>query len=199
MADPRAATARQLANIETATGTTVDQWTAWARAAGKVKHGEILNWLKAEHGLTHGNANALAHAVRENAAGGPASDADLLAAQYAGGKAALRPLHDRLVTLARGLGEDVEVVVQKTGVSLRRQRQFALIEAPSARRIRLGLNLKGNESTGRLRANSRDVQPQHRSAGPPRRRRRGRRLDRRGLPGGRLSAQTPRRPAPSDA
>ncbi len=152
MADPRTATARQLANIETATGTTVSQWTAKAHSAGKAEHGEILNWLKVEHDLTHGNANALAHAVRENAAGGPASDDDLLAAQYAGGKAALRPLYEQLVALARGLGEDVEVVVRKTGVSLRRQRQFALIEAPSARRLRLGLNLKGIEPTERLRS-----------------------------------------------
>lgn len=152
MADPATAAATQLANIEAATGTTVAEWTARARAAGKAAHGEILGWLKAEHGLTHGNANALAHAVRRAEAGGPAAPDDLLSAQYSGGKAALRPVHDVVVALARGLGDDVQVVVQKTGVSLRRRRQFALVEVPSAKRVRLGLNLKGAEPTERVRA-----------------------------------------------
>jgi len=144
--------ATQLANIETATGSTVSQWTEKARDAGKAKHGELLTWLKSEHGLTHGNANALAHAIRQNEAGGPSGADDLLAAQYHGRKAALQPIHDHLVSLACGLGDDVEVVVQKTGVSLRRKRQFALLEVPSAQRVRLGLNLKSAEPTERLRA-----------------------------------------------
>jgi hypothetical protein len=152
MADPASATATQLANIEASTATSVSGWTSRAREAGKSKHGEILSWLKSEHGLTHGNANALAHAIRQQEAGGPAGADDLLAAQYQGGRAGLRPIHDRLVALARDLGDDVQVVVQKTGVSLRRRRQFALIEVPSARRVRLGLNLKGTDATERLRA-----------------------------------------------
>ena len=36
---------------------------------------------------------------------------------------------------------DVEVAPKKTGVSLRRAKQFALVEAPSAKRIQLGLDL----------------------------------------------------------
>lgn len=152
MADPATAAATQLANIETATGTTVAEWTARARSAGKAAHGEILGWLKAEHGLTHGNANALAHAVRRQEAGGPPAPDDLLAAQYAGAKAALRPVHDAVVAIARDLGDDVQVVVQKTGVSLRRRRQFALVEAPSAKRVRLGFNLKGAAPAGRVTA-----------------------------------------------
>lgn len=151
MADPRVATATQLANIESATGTTVSGWTSRARDAGLTKHGDIVSWLKTEHGLTHGNANALAHAVRQREVGGPAGADDLLDAQYQGGKARLRPIHDRLVAVARELGDDVEIVVQKTGVSLRRRRQFALVEAPSARRVRLGLNLKDAQATERLR------------------------------------------------
>jgi hypothetical protein len=35
----------------------------------------------------------------------------------------------------------VEVLVQKTGVAFRRRRQFALVQAPSAKRVTLGLNL----------------------------------------------------------
>lgn len=154
MADPASAAATQLANIETATGMTVAEWTTKAGAAGKVAHGEILGWLKAEHGLTHGNANALAHAIRRQEAGGPVAPEDLLAAQYSKGKAALRPVHDAVVAFASGLGGDVQVVVQKTGVSLRRSRQFALVEVPSAKRVRLGFNIKGAEPSGRVATTS---------------------------------------------
>lgn len=49
---------------------------------------------------------------------------------------------------------DVEVAPKKTGVSLRRAKQFALVEAPSAKRIQLGLNLRGVAATERLRSMS---------------------------------------------
>lgn len=42
--------------------------------------------------------------------------------------------------------------MKKTGVSLRRRRQFAFIEVPPATRVRLGLNLNGVPETERLRA-----------------------------------------------
>lgn len=69
-----------------------------------------------------------------------------------GAKAALRPICDRLLAEAEALGADVEVAPKKTGVSLRRSKQFALVEAPSAKRIQLGLNLRGVAATERLRS-----------------------------------------------
>jgi hypothetical protein len=66
----------------------------------------------------------------------------MLAAQYAGGKARLRPILDAIVTLATGCGDDVQIVVLKTGVSFRRRKQFALVEARSSTRVQLGLNLR---------------------------------------------------------
>lgn len=46
----------QLRNIERATGRSVEEWVALVRANGKERHGEIVAWLKAEHGFSHGNA-----------------------------------------------------------------------------------------------------------------------------------------------
>lgn len=69
-----------------------------------------------------------------------------------GAKAELRPICDRLLAEAEALGADVEVAPKKTGVSLRRSKQFALVEAPSAKRIQLGLNLRGVAATERLRS-----------------------------------------------
>ncbi len=97
MPDPEAATATQLRNIEESTGRTVAEWSAVISEAGPSKHTEIVSYLKSTHGLTHGNANLLAHKVREHGEGGPAPEADLLEAQYSGGKKALRPICDAVL------------------------------------------------------------------------------------------------------
>lgn len=141
MSDPATQAATQLANILAATGGTVEQHAQEVRDAGLEKHRAILNHFKATLGLTYGNANRLAHEVRTLLAGGPADETDLLAAQYAKGKAALRPIYDAVLAQAQALGDDVTVVVQKTAVSLRRSKQFAVVRAPSSKRVEVGLNL----------------------------------------------------------
>lgn len=141
MPDPVAATETQLRNIEAATGMSVSAFAAAVAEQGIEGHAKIVGFLKTEHGLSHGNANAVALRVRELAAGGPASPDTLLDAQYAGAKAALRPVYERLAGIAAGLGPDVEILVQKTGVAFRRRRQFAVVQAASASRVALGLNL----------------------------------------------------------
>lgn len=150
MPDPAAQTASQLRNIEADTGLTVDDFVQRVGHAGLEKHGQIVAFLKSDVGLTHGNANLIAHLVRQARDGGPPSPDDLLAAQYRGGKAALRPILDRLTEIATGLGGDVERVVLKTGVSFRRRKQFALVEAKSAQRVQLGLNLDDDPGDPRV-------------------------------------------------
>jgi Domain of unknown function (DUF4287)/Domain of unknown function (DUF5655) len=152
MPDPAEAAATQLRNIESSTGRSVGQWAELIRGSGVARHGEIVAWLKTTHHLTHGNANALAHAVRQHLDGGAPSSEELLDAQYAKAKAALRPILDRVIELATALGSDVGITVQKTAVSIRRQRQFAMVEAPSAARVRLGFNNRGAPPTGRVKA-----------------------------------------------
>jgi hypothetical protein len=44
----------------------------------------------------------------------------------------------------------VEQVVQKTGVSFRRRKQFLLVQAPSSKRVQLGLNLDETPADGRV-------------------------------------------------
>lgn len=152
MATPQEQAATQLANIERETGLTPAKVATMVTDAGLEKHGQIVAMLKSEHGLGHGNANLLSALARELLAGGPASDEDLLDAQYAGGKAHLRPVHDAVVGVGRSLGDDVEVVVQKTAVSLRRPRkQFAVVRAASTKRVELGLNLPETPDDDRVR------------------------------------------------
>ena len=134
-------------NLREKTGHTMPEWIELVAASGLSKHTEILSWLKTEHGLTHGFANGIAQAFRNQD-----TPDDPVAEQYSGAKAALRPIYDRLVDAASQLGDDVEVAPKKSSVSLRRSRQFALIEAPSAKRVQLGIQLKGEPTTGRLLA-----------------------------------------------
>lgn len=139
--DPTARAARQVAATTDAIDRSVEALAAEVTDAGLDRHGAIVNHLKGHYGVTHGNANAVAHAIRRQLAGGSPSEAELLGHQYRGDRAVLRPVLDAVLAAATTLGDDVDVVVQKTGVSLRRSRQFALVQVPSARRVALGLNL----------------------------------------------------------
>ena len=95
------ATRTQIRNIEASTGRSMDDWVALVGASGRTKHGEIVAWLKSEHGLTHGNANLIAlTALRGPAA--PTGDA-LVDAIYAGPKATLRPFHDEVIDAGPGV------------------------------------------------------------------------------------------------
>lgn len=140
----------QLDNIEASSGKSLADFTEAVRDSGLERHGQVVSYLKQEHDLTHGNANLVAHMVREELAGGPATPQQLLDAQYAGAKAALRPIYDALEATATGISPDVEVVVQKTGVSFRHRKQFALVQAASAKRMQLGLNLPVTPSDSRV-------------------------------------------------
>jgi Domain of unknown function (DUF4287) len=46
-------------SIEKKYGRPVDHWFTILRAAGNLKHMELVTLLKSEHGLGHGHANAL--------------------------------------------------------------------------------------------------------------------------------------------
>jgi hypothetical protein len=135
-------------NLETTTGKTVAQWVAVARKAG-AKHGEMMKVLKEKHGMKHGYANFIALQALK-AAAPPAEDDDPLAAQYAGEKAKLKPIYDRLAKAAKGFGGDVEFAPKKGYMSLRRRKQFACIMPSTNTRVDVGLNLKGAPPAGRL-------------------------------------------------
>ena len=46
-------------SIEKKYGRRIEEWMAIIGSSPLVKHLELVNWLKAEHGLGHGHANAL--------------------------------------------------------------------------------------------------------------------------------------------
>lgn len=148
-----AAVASMVANLKEKTGKSLEQWVALAKKSGKAKHGEIVKALKADHGLTHGYANLVAHEMLSGFTQPKADGGDsLIDAQYAGDKAALKPIYDKLIEAVKKFGGDVEISPKKTYVSLRRSKQFGLIQPTTRTRVDVGINLKGEKPAGRLEA-----------------------------------------------
>lgn len=126
---------------------------AWFKVLGSEKltqHGEILKLLKGQYGVTHGYANTISILYRQQASGGPPSDEALIDGQYSGEKAALRPIYEAILTTVKQFGPDVEIAPKKTYVSLRRTKQFAIVQAATRSRVDLGLNLKDVEPAAGL-------------------------------------------------
>ena len=150
-ASPEEMANAMIANMNEKTGKTLEQWLAIAKKTGAEKHGQLVKAMKADHGLTHGYANLVAHKLMKSDAGSQAAGGtDLVAAQYAGPKADLKPIYDAVIKVAQSLGKDVEISPKKTYVSLRRNKQFALVQPSTRTRVDLGINLKNEPPTERL-------------------------------------------------
>jgi hypothetical protein len=145
---PEQAAQAMIDNLEEKTGRSLAGWFTLLDDQSFEKHGDYLTYLKGDMGVTHGYANLIALKHREAKAGG--SNDDPVAAQYAGAKAGLRPIYDRIVATVEKIGGDVELAPKKTYVSLRRKKQFALVQPSTKDRVDLGLNLKGESAGGRL-------------------------------------------------
>ena len=132
------------------TGKSLEDWFDLLKKKNLKKHSDIMALIKGDHGVTHGYANTISLLFRQKAAGCPPTDAELIAAQYEK-KPNLNPLYDRLVMEANEFGKDIKVAPKKAYVSLRRARQFAIIQPSTKTRMDLGLNLdKALPSSGRL-------------------------------------------------
>jgi hypothetical protein len=144
----------QLRNIQAKTCKSLDELGAVIRASGLTKHGEIRDLLKRELGLGHGDANTLVHAVLKSDGGSAAQEKGLsseavLDEIYSGAKAALRPIHDKLMAQVNQFGA-FEIAPKKGYVSLRRKKQFAMIGPATNTRVEVGLNVKGLTPDARL-------------------------------------------------
>src|SRR5690606_39203658 len=108
-----------------------------------------VNFLKEKHGFTHGNANMVIHYAKLDNAGGPEDPDAMVASQY-NGKDQLKTWYDQLIKEITAFGKDVEVSPKKAYVSLRRKKQFALIQPSTKTRLDIGLNLKSLPAKGKL-------------------------------------------------
>lgn len=138
-------------NLYKNTGKTLAQWIETVKAQNIAKHGEIIKYLKENHAFTHGFANLVAHKAKETDAGSAENQDELITRQYSG-KEHFKPVYDRLLSEIKAFGNDIEVAPKNAYVSLRRKKQFAILNPATKTRFQIGLNLKGQETTGKLEA-----------------------------------------------
>ncbi|MDN3575618.1 DUF5655 domain-containing protein [Chitinimonas viridis] len=156
MSDTAKALATQLANIEQRSGKRLDELVALVRQSSLKKHGELRDMLQRELGLGYGDANTLVHHALQSDGGSAAaaqglSGDEVLDGLYSGPKAALRPIHDKLMAALASFGE-FETAPKKTCVSLRRKKQFAMVGPATKTCVEVGINHKSLSPTERLQA-----------------------------------------------
>ena len=142
---------KMIANLEEQTGKTFPELIQMAKKSGFTKHSEMLSWLKETLDIGHGYANLIAMKAREADAASVAEKTDLVADQYKD-RDALRPIYNAILPHVLKFGDDVEVAPKVKSVSLRRKRQFALIQPTTKARVDLGLKFNDRPVGGRLEA-----------------------------------------------
>lgn len=130
------------------TGKPLTYWVEIVNKSKIEKHKAIIDFLKTEHGFTHGYANFVALKAKKSDLGS-IDDENLLMNQYLG-KENLKLIYDRLIVEIDKLGNDITKTPKKDSVSIIRKRQFVLIKPATKIRIDLGLKLKDKPTNERL-------------------------------------------------
>src|SRR5436309_14117478 len=119
-----------IAKLPEKTGRSLEEWIDLVQKSGPADEKERREWLKKEHNLGTNSAWWIA----ERAAGKGSEDAEsylqeaekYVEAQYAGSKANLLPIYERLLEVAFLLGEDVKACPCQTIVPPYRHHVCAL-------------------------------------------------------------------------
>ncbi len=138
------------------TGRSLDEWIALVKKSGPKTEKERREWLKTNYRLGTNSAWWIA----ERAEGKGLEDSDpesyLQAAEkyveemFAGSKAGLRPIYDRLLKVGLGIGKEAKACPCKTIVPLYRNHVFAQIKPSTRTRIDLGFSLGDMKTPARL-------------------------------------------------
>jgi hypothetical protein len=150
MADPADGIAAQVRNIEQRYGKPIGAWIELVKASSLSKHQDVVAMLKTQHGMSHGAAHRIVLLARSTDRPGPVSLEAAVDSLYAGKRAALRPIHDLLTATIMMFGSDIEQVPKSGYLSLRRAKQFAMIQPSTITRVDVGLILRDVEPAGRL-------------------------------------------------
>jgi predicted transport protein len=149
------ATETMVANMAEKTGRTLEAWKVEITANGLSKSGEIVNFLKTVHGITHGYASTIAMKVLGSDAASATDTDELVVSQYKG-KEHLKAYYDLLLAEIAKFEGSFEVAPKKAYVALRRKKQFIILNPASKTRFEIGFNLKGVAPSGKLEAEKPD-------------------------------------------
>ena len=145
-----------MAKLQERTGKTLDEWVREVIASGPPTEKERRVWLKEKHQLGTNYAWWIAERAEGKGAEHDSPEAYLKAAEgwveamFAGSRAGLRPVYDRLLELGFALGKDVKACPCQTIVPLYRNHVFAQVKPATHTRIDFGLALGARKATGRL-------------------------------------------------
>jgi hypothetical protein len=141
-----------LDSIKAKTGKTLDDFRKQAASQGLTKYSEVVAWLKADYGLGHGHANAVAQLL-VNEEKLKASPDDKTATHFAGDKVKWRKAYDALTAKITKLGPDVIIAPKWSYINVQRGgKKFAIIHPATAERFDIGIKLKGAATTERFQA-----------------------------------------------
>jgi hypothetical protein len=132
----------QLRNIERDYGRTIDELVTVVGDSGLTKHNEVVAMLKTRYGMAHGAAHRVSLVARGRLEQAPASRTSNMSP-------GLDAVYSRLLETVSTLGSDIEQSPKKGYVSLRRRKQFAMLQ-PGAKWINVGLVLPKRPPAGRL-------------------------------------------------
>jgi predicted transport protein len=138
-------------NLHKNTGKSLEEWTTLINSKNFGKHGEMVKYLKEEYSLGHGFANLIAHKAKASDADSASDTNDLITKQYAG-KEHFKSIYDSILGEISKWDGSFEVSPKNAYVSLRRKKQFAILQPATKTRFEIGINLKGQEPFGMLEA-----------------------------------------------
>src|ERR1700686_818480 len=93
------------------TGKSLEEWITLVQGSGidPLDQKAVRSWLRTGHGVPQNSQWAIADAAARAAGWVPPTVPDYIDSQYAGQKAALRPIFDALKAAISALGDDVTV------------------------------------------------------------------------------------------
>ena len=144
---PEESLAKMIESLKEKTGKTLEEWRVVIADAGWQKHGEIVSGIKTQHGVSHGYANQIALRSKEP---GELHESDPIKDMFAKRPEA-KTIYDEILVQLNTFGSDVDLAPKKGYVSVRRKKQFAILQ-PASARLDVGIQLKGVVPNDRLEA-----------------------------------------------
>ena len=148
--------AKWIDDLPAKTGRSLEQWVALVKKTAPRGETARIAWLKKEHGFGTNTAKWIVDTaegkskeIADHAEYLKAAEA-YVEAQYAGKKAALRPIFDALLELGLGVAKDVKACPCKTMVPLFRRHVIAEIKPSTLTRVDFGLALRDTKTPARL-------------------------------------------------
>ena len=144
-----------LDNIKAKTGMDPDDFRKLAEKkkllGPDIKAGELVAWLKKDFDLGHGHSMAIYATLKSTDKKDPKLNAsDRIDKYFAGAKSAARPLYDKLMRSVSGFGDDIAISPAASYLSILRNKKKIAIIRVTAKRLDVGIKLKGVKPTSRF-------------------------------------------------